>query len=197
MTVARLDRVSRGLDAVGHLLRALHALRPGGWAVGGGRLGCSGSRSGLGVGVAADGASSGRSAGHFEGCTRTRLVARLEAISGLGSRAFQRRGCGLRTGIGDIAETRCHCRCSGLAGSTQAVGGRCATSERGPATGGSGGSACKGSATGCDRTHRGRTRCDHATGGETCADRSAGTELRTARDQAIGDAGTKNAEAEQ
>ena len=159
MAVAAAHGMGGGLNAVGHLLRALHVLRPGGRAVGGGRGG-SGGRGGFsGDGFARDGAARG-----LEGCTASGLIAGFKAVDGLRCGALQwRDGC-LRAGAGYPAKTRCNACGAALTGRAEAVGSGCSSRQGSPATGSGGCATCERCAAGGDGAHARRAGRDHAAG---------------------------------
>ena len=100
-------------------------------------------------------------------------------------------------GTGDAAEAGSDACCARLARGSEAVGSGCATCHSGATAGGGSRSAGQSAdAAGCC-AESGSSGCDHAAGGKTSADRRAGTELRPARDEAVGDAGTEDAETQQ
>ena len=192
MAVAAAHGMGGGLNAVGHLLRALHALRPSGRAVGRGRGGVGGYGSFSGGGFARDGA-----ARSLEGCTASGLIAGFEAVGGPRGGAAQRRDGGLRTSAGDSAKTRGNACGTGLPGRAEAVGGGGSSRQGSPATGGGGCAACERCAAGGNGADAGGSGRYHAAGRKPCADGRARAELRAAGDEAVGDAGTENAEPEQ
>ena len=190
MAVAGADGMRGGSGAVAHRLMALHALRPGGrrrWT----------SQQHHSAFDAADRAHRRRAAGRCDGAPRATAIALGHRAGSPARRAADRARRGRGTCARNTAKTGRDAGSAALSGRGEAVGGRRATGERGTAARGRGGRAHRRPCSPHGHAGGRAARHDRTARGQAGPDRGARTELRAAGDQAIGDAGTEDAEAEQ